>query len=100
MAIITMTFSGYTGVKISSHRPKAHIFVFTGNRELLAKMSLVWGVTSFYYDSMISTDQTISDIRDILVEQKYVKEGDLIINIASMPISEKGMTNMLKLSQV
>ena len=87
-------------MKISSHRPKSHIFVFTGNRELLAKMSLVWGVTSFYYDSMISTDQTISDLRDILKEKGFVDNGDLIINIASMPISEKGMTNMIKLSSV
>jgi hypothetical protein len=27
-----------------------------------------------------------------------VQKGDLVINIASMPIAEKGMANMLKLS--
>ncbi len=76
------------------------IFVFTGNHSLLAKLSLVWGVVGFYYDKMVSTDHTIADIKYILKKEGVVEEGDLLINIASMPISEQGMTNMLKLSQV
>jgi len=98
--IVTMTHSGYTANKISSYRPKARIFVFTGNRALLAKLSLVWGVEGFYYDKMVSTDHTIADIKYILKKEGEVQEGDLLINIASIPISEQGMTNMLKLSKV
>ncbi|MFN2429862.1 MAG: pyruvate kinase [Cryomorphaceae bacterium] len=99
-AIITMTFSGYTGFKISSQRPKADIFVFTGNRSILSQMSLVWGVKSFYYDKMVSTDHTIADIKYILKKQKELNEGDMVIHLASIPISEAGMTNMLKLGKV
>jgi pyruvate kinase len=98
--IVTMTHSGYTANKISSYRPKANIFVFTGNHSLLAKLSLVWGVKGFYYDKMVSTDHTIADIKYILKKEGMVNEGDLLINIASIPISEQGMTNMLKLSKV
>jgi pyruvate kinase len=99
-AIVTMTHSGYTGFKISSQRPRAKIFVFTGNKRLLTMMSLVWGVKTFYYDKMVSTDHTIADIKYLLKKQGYVEEGDLIINTASMPIEEKGNTNMLKLSYI
>ncbi len=99
-AIVTMSFSGYTGFKISSQRPNAHIFVFTANRKILSQMSLVWGVSAFYYDKMVSTDQTIADIRYFLRRQSLIKDGEFIINIASMPILEQGMTNMLKLSRV
>lgn len=99
-AIVTMTHSGYTGFKISSQRPRAKIFVFSGNKRLLTTMSLVWGVKTFYYDKMVSTDHTIADIKYLLKKQGYVKEGDLIINTASMPIEEKGNTNMLKLSYI
>lgn len=98
--IATMSFSGYTGYKISSWRPKANIFVFTGNKRILTQLSLVWGVKAFYYDKMVSTDQTIADIRYILKKNGYVAEGDFLINIASMPISEQGTTNMMKLSRV
>ena len=99
-AIITMTFSGYTGYKISSQRPKAEIFVFTGNKHLLTQMSLVWGVKAFFYDKMVSTDHTIADIKYILKKKKFVNQGDLVIHLASMPINEAGMTNMLKLGKI
>jgi len=99
-AIITMTFSGYTGFKISSQRPKAEILLFTGNKNILTQMSLVWGVKSFYYDKMVSTDHTIADIKYILKKKKLVKNGDKIIHLASMPMNEQGMTNMLKLDKV
>jgi pyruvate kinase len=99
-AIVTMTHSGYTGFKMSSQRPKAHIFVFSGNKKLLSMMALVWGVRTIYYDKMVSTDHTIADIMYILKKEGFVKEGDLIINTASMPIEDKGNTNMLKLSYV
>jgi pyruvate kinase len=99
-AIVTMSFSGYTAFKISSQRPNANIFVFTANRKILTQMSLVWGVSAFYYDKMVSTDQTIADIRYFLRRQSLIKDGEFIINIASMPILEQGMTNMLKLSRV
>ena len=98
-AISTMTFSGYTGFKVSSQRPKADIFVFTGNKKILTLMNLVWGVQAFYYDKMVSTDHTIADIKYILKKKGLVQDGNLIINIASMPIAEQGMSNMLKLSK-
>lgn len=99
-AIVTMTHSGYTAFKISSKRPKADIFVFSGNKHLLSKLNLVWGVKTFFYDKMVSTDHTIADIKYLLKKQGYVEEGDLIINTASMPIEESGKTNMLKLSYI
>ncbi len=98
--IITMTNSGYTAFKISSYRPKANIFVFTDNRSILAMLSLVWGVRGFYYDKYVSTDHTIADLKLRLRREGIVREGDLVINIASMPITERGQSNMMKLSMV
>jgi pyruvate kinase len=99
-ALVTMSFSGYTGYRISSWRPNANVFVFTSNKKILTQMNLVWGVKAFYYDKMVSTDQTISDIRFFLKKNGHVSEGDYIIHLASMPIAEQGMTNMIKLSKV
>lgn len=99
-ALVTMSFSGYTGYRISSWRPNANVFVFTSNKKILTQMNLVWGVRAFHYDKMVSTDQTIADIRFFLKKNGYSNEGDFIIHLASMPIAEKGMTNMIKLSKV
>ncbi len=99
-AIISMTNSGYTAFKLSSHRPKAPIFIFTDNLSLLTTLNLVWGVRGFYYDKYESTDQTIDDLKLIVKDKGFLKNDDLVINIASMPMKEKGRTNMMKLSYI
>jgi len=99
-AIITMSFSGYTAYKIASQRPKAPIYVFTSNKQILTQLNLIWGVKGMYYNKSISTDHSIADIKHILKTEGLVKPGDLVINIASIPIEESGKSNMLKLSTV
>ena len=99
-AILTMTFSGYTGFKISSHRPRTNIVVFTANRSILNMVSLIWGVRGYFSDNMESTDNTFNEIKHIAKREGLVTEGDLVVKIASMPIEESGMTNMLKISQI
>jgi pyruvate kinase len=99
-AIITMTHSGYTAYKVSSYRPKANVFVFTDTYRILTQLSLVWGVRGLYYDRDISTDHTVADIKFILKKAGHIVKDDFIVNIASIPLSEKGKTNMIKLTQV
>lgn len=97
-AIIAMTQSGYTAFKISSQRPNSDIFIFTANMEILTTLSLVWGVRAFYYDKFESTDKTIADIKKFLKQKGLVSEGDLIINVFSTPLTERGMANTIKLN--
>jgi pyruvate kinase len=99
-AILTMSFSGYTAYKIASQRPKAKIFVFTSNKQILTQLNLIWGVRGFYYDRTVSTDDTIADIKKLLKKEGSLAKNDLVINIASMPIEAHGNSNMLKLSYV
>jgi pyruvate kinase len=99
-AIITITHSGYNTIKTSSFRPTAFIYAFTNNHTILNTLSLVWGVQGFYYDRAQTQDQTIQETKDILKAGKFLKKGDLVVNLASMPAQERGMTNMMKLSKV
>ncbi|UOQ67140.1 pyruvate kinase [Hymenobacter volaticus] len=97
-AITAMTHRGYTAFQIAKYRPKANIFVFTDNRPLLTTLSLIWGVRGFYYDRMVSTDNTVLDIKYVLTTMGHLQKGDVFINTASMPINEKGKANMVKVS--
>ena len=99
-SILTMSFSGYTAYKIASLRPNTDIFVFTSNKKILTQLSLIWGVRGYYYDKTVSTDHTIADIKFLLKKDGLLNTGDMVINIASMPIEEHGNSNMLKLSFV
>ena len=99
-AIITITYSGFNTIKTSSFRPQAFIYAFTNNHTILNTLSLVWGVQGFYYDRGTTTDQTIRETKEILKQEKHLRKGDLVVNLASMPAKEMGMTNMMKISKV
>jgi pyruvate kinase len=100
-AISTMTNSGYTAFQLSAWRPStAHILVFTSNKRILTQLSLLWGVRSYFYDKDESTDRTVTDINDIAKEKGHVETGDYIINLASMPITDKGMVNTMRVSEI
>ncbi|SHM68198.1 pyruvate kinase [Mucilaginibacter sp. OK098] len=100
VGIVSMTTSGYTAFEISSYRPKAGTYIFTANKHLLNALSLLWGVRTFYYDREESTDQTISDVNGILKAANLVQAGEVVINTASVPISKKAKTNMLKVTVI
>lgn len=99
-AITTLTNSGYTAFQISAWRPKSHILVFTSNKRILTQLNLLWGVRAFYYNKFVSTDDTIDDLNQICRDKGYVGKGDMIVNLASMPIMKKGMVNTLRVSEI
>ena len=99
-AISTLTNSGYTAFQISSWRPSTHILVFTSNKRILTQLNLLWGVKAFFYDGFESTDKTVEQINKIALDNKFLIKGDKVINLTSMPIDKKGMTNTLRISEI
>ena len=99
-ALSTLTNSGYTAFQISAWRPHSHILVFTSNRRILTQLSLLWGVNAFFYDKFASTDDTIKDVNLIAKEKGYVQKGDFLVNLAAMPVIEKGMVNTLRVTEI
>ncbi len=99
-AICTLTNSGYTAFQISAWRPRTHVLTFSTDKRILGKLNLLWGVRAYYYDKNFSTDDTVEDINKIAKEKGFVKSGDLIINLASMPAEARGMVNTLRVSEV
>ena len=59
----------------------------------------IW-VHAFFYDKFVSTDDTIDDINAICKERGFVEEGDLLVNLAAMPVTAKGMVNTLRISEI
>lgn len=99
-AIVAMSATGWAAIKSSSHRPNTNIFVFTANESILNTMNLAWATRAYYYVKQNSTDETISDVEEILKRDGHVRTGDIFIILASMPLHEKSRTNMLKLNVV
>ena len=99
-AIVGMTQWGYSAYKAASHRPNANIFAFTSNDSIINSMNLVWATRAYHYDRATSTDDTIADVEATLKRDGHVQTGDIFIVLASMPIQERGKTNLIKVNVV
>ncbi len=101
-AIIGITNSGYTAVRLSHHRPKASLFIFTNNEKLSTQLSLYSGVKVFVVDTMKgkNVEQVVDTIKDFLIAEGELQKGDLFINTLSLPLQDNNRTNTVKLSKV
>jgi len=99
-AIVVFTHSGYTAIRISSHRPKAKIYAFTSDKKLLNKISMVWGIQPFYLSGYNDLDKAIHESIEMLKDKNLLTEGDCVIHVGSTPLHLHGRTNMMKVSKI
>lgn len=99
-AIVTFTYSGYTALRISSHRPEAEIYAFTKDKNLLNYLSLVWGVRAFYLAKSERLEDAIQESIETLRENDLIHEGDCVVHAGSSPFNLHGRTNIIKVSYV
>jgi pyruvate kinase len=98
-AILCITNSGYTAFRLSAHRPKARIFVFTSNRELLSTMGLLWGVKVLFMEKNDDNmETTVQKMKDILTENGYLQTGDALVTTLSVPANKDLKTNTVQLT--
>ncbi len=99
-AIITSTESGYTARMIARHRPPTRIIAPTPSEATLRQLALVWGVQPYLVARYRSTDEMIRQVVDLVRQEGYVAEGNLVIITAGLPLPVRGHTNLLKLHVV
>ncbi len=101
-AVIGYTTSGYTAVRLSHHRPKAHIYIFTSNPKLMTQLSLYSGVEVFSSERMPNNheDNLVDAAMKFLVADGKLEQGDKFINTLSVPLLEDNRTNTVRLSVV
>ena len=99
-AIITFTHSGNTARMISKFRPQCPIIATCVNKTVQRQLSLSWGVIPYFVQEVAGTD----DIFDVGVEKALesgkVKNGELVVITAGIPVGMSGTTNILKVHVV
>lgn len=96
-AIITATSSGYTAMAVSKFRPEAPIVAATPNKSVMRKLALVWGVYPLLSDETTSTDEIIEESVSGALREGLIKEGDLVVITAGVPVGVAGSTNLIKI---
>jgi pyruvate kinase len=99
-AIITATSSGYTSKAISKFRPKAPIVAVTTTETVRRRLALEWGVYPILAPESTSTDEVLENSINAAIRNGYVKEGDLVVITAGIPVGLSGTTNMIKVHTI
>ncbi|MCR9062804.1 MAG: pyruvate kinase [Cytophagales bacterium] len=101
-AIIGYTSSGYTAVRLSHHRPKANIYIFTSNPKLLTQLSLYSGIEVFSSEKMPENHEgnLVDAAKEFLIAEGKLEKGDKFINTLSVPLQADNRTNTVRLSVV
>ncbi|MCY6483283.1 pyruvate kinase [Clostridium aestuarii] len=95
-AIITATQTGNTARMVSKYRPKCPVIAVTPNQKVARRLALNWGVFPITAKKFESTDEMIAQSVNKAKEVEYVKNGDVVIVAAGIPVHYSGTTNMLK----
>lgn len=95
-AIVSATSSGFTARMVSKFRPKAPIIAATTKEEILRRLILVWGVKPVLINDANSTDEIIESSINKAKEYGYIKNGDLVVITAGVPVGVSGATNLIK----
>lgn len=99
-SILTATSTGETSRLISKYRPNRPIIAATYSKEVTRALSLVWGVYPVLTDVSEHTDEVIENSIIASLDEKLIKEGDLIVITAGIPVGVKGTTNLIKVHTV
>ena len=95
-AIITVTQTGHTARMISRFRPACPIIATTTDPRVHRQLMLSWGVIPFLVREAYSTDEMFDMGVEKALESGLVKNGELVVITAGVPIGISGTTNILK----
>ena len=100
VAIMTVTKSGRTARTISKYRPACPIISGTTSRKVWYQMNVLWGVQPIMVDEKNNTDELFDHVVDVARKQNLVKDGDLTVITAGVPLGVSGTTNLVKVQLV
>lgn len=99
-AIITVTISGFTAGKVARYKPDCRIIAATISEKVCRQMNLLWGVTPILLKKAESEEELFENAIAESRKSGYIKEGDIAVTTAGLPLGISGNTNMIKVVEV
>ena len=99
-AIVTVTKSGGTARMISRYRPECTIVACATSRMVYHQLNLSWGVVPLLIEEVESSDALFDSAVNAAVRAGIIRDGDLVVLTAGMPLGISGTTNMMKVHVV
>lgn len=95
-AILTVTKLGGTARMVSKYRPACPIIGGSPNESVCRQLNLSWGVIPIKLQTQQTTDDLFEHVVDVAMKKGFVKQGDLTVITAGLPLGIPGTTNLIK----
>jgi len=87
-AMIVFTHQGRQPMRMSKYNPKADIYAFSDSFDVLNSLNLHKSITPLYLKDINDENYYMSKSVEILLENKFIESGDLILFAAGAPLEE------------
>lgn len=99
-AIVALTNSANTALRVARERPTAPILGLTPNLETARRLALTWGVHAKTAPVTHSMSETVQVANQIARTEGISEPGQDIVIVAGMPFGKSGSTNALRVAKV
>ena len=99
-AIVTVSKSGTTIRLVSRFHPGTSVVACVLDQQVRRQMALYWGVLPLLMPLASSTDEMVVLAADTAQRAGAVKQGDLVVVTAGVPVGVTGTTNMIRIHQI
>ena len=95
-AIVTVSKSGETARLLCKYRPTPPIIACVTTEQTYRHLSLSWGIIPLVMPIVKTTDELIETSANLAQQAGYLREGDMAVITAGVPVGVSGTTNMIK----
>ena len=99
-AILSVSQRGITAQMVSRFRPATTVVALLMDDQLRRQMSLYWGVEAVKMPYANNSDELVDLAVESAEKAGLVKNGDLVVVTAGVPVGIAGTTNMIRVKQV
>ena len=99
-AIITVTMSGFTAGMVSRFKPGCTIIGCSVNPRVCRQLNLLWGVEPLLIEKKDTAGDLFEEATLQAKKAGFIKEGDVVVLTAGVPLGTTGTTNMLRVIEV
>ncbi|MCL2387620.1 MAG: pyruvate kinase [Defluviitaleaceae bacterium] len=99
--IVPVTDSGFAARMVARSRPSCPILAVTADPVVYRQLNLSWGCTPVLSEKPFEGDSEVFDTaEELIVKTGLVKNGEIFIALAGVPVGKAGATNTIRVRTV
>ena len=95
-AIMSITKSGYTALRMSKFRPSTLLIAATPHEKTYHQLALIWGVYPLMVENLQNVDVLVYRCLEEGKSAGLIAKGDKVVISAGVPLDVTGKTNMIR----